>query len=146
MKRFLALAAFATLASLTLAGGPGWLTSYDEAIKESKKTGKPILADFTGSDWCYWCKRLDKEVFETAEFKTWAKQNVVLLYLDFPQKTKLSAKLTEQNSKLAEKFKIRGYPTVLVIDSKGTKKGELGYMEGGPSKWTAEANKFVKKK
>lgn len=145
MKRLLALTAFATLASASLAGGPGWHTSYDKAIAESKKTGKPILADFTGSDWCYWCKVLDKEVFETSEFKTWAKKNVVLLYLDYPQAKKLSPELTKQNEKLAEKFKIRGYPTVLVINSKGAEIGKLGYMEGGPKKWIAEAEKSVKK-
>ncbi len=66
-----------------------WLDSYEEAAKISKETNKPILANFTGSDWCRWCKVLDKEVFRTDEFKTWASENVVLLELDFPKKKKL---------------------------------------------------------
>ena len=79
MKKILVLVAF-VLSAITVSAQDGkWLDSFDEAIKESKKTGKPILANFTGSDWCGWCIRLDKEVFSKSEFKEWADKNVVLL-------------------------------------------------------------------
>ncbi|MFN8219821.1 MAG: thioredoxin family protein [Fimbriimonadales bacterium] len=145
VARILAVAAVAALSVASFAG-EGWLTSWSEAAKLSKKTGKPILADFTGSDWCYWCKKLDSEIFSTKEFKSWAAKNVVLLTLDFPQKTKQDAKLKQQNDGLAKKYGIQGFPTVLVLNASGDKLGELGYMEGGPSKWLPEASKFVKKK
>lgn len=104
------------------------------------------MADFTGSDWCHWCKVLDSEVFATKEFKTWAAKNVVLLTLDYPQATKQDPKLKKQNAELAEKFKIRGYPTVLIINSKGAKVGELGYAKGGPKAWIPMAEAAMKKK
>lgn len=121
----------------------GWLTSYDQAAKLSKKTGKPILADFTGSDWCIWCKRLDGEVFDKKEFKTWAASHVILLELDYPQRKVQPAALKAQNKKLLEKYKIQGYPTVLFLNANGKKLGESGYMEGGPSAWTKSANKTL---
>ena len=58
-----------------------WHDSYESAIEESQKTGKPILADFTGSDWCHWCVKLKTDVFETETFQNWAQDNVVLLEL-----------------------------------------------------------------
>jgi len=66
-----------------------WYSDFDEAAKISKKTNKPILANFTGSDWCGWCIRLDKEVFSKKEFQKWADENVVLLTVDFPRRKKL---------------------------------------------------------
>ena len=71
------------------AGNEGWLVNLDEAYNLSKKTGKPIMANFTGSDWCGWCKRLSAAVFQKPEFKQWADENVVLLELDFPRRKKI---------------------------------------------------------
>ncbi|MBX3119526.1 MAG: thioredoxin family protein [Fimbriimonadaceae bacterium] len=124
----------------------GWITSFDEAKKLSKETGKPILADFTGSDWCGWCIQLKDEVFEKEEFKKWAAENVILLEVDFPTPDgdvdkAMSAELKKQNADLADKYKIEGYPTILFIDAEGNKIGEYGYDQGGPAKWTAEAEK-----
>ena len=65
---------------------PGWYVNVQKANVESAKTGKPILANFTGSDWCGWCMKLRREVFDTPEFQEWAKKNVVLLELDYPRK------------------------------------------------------------
>ncbi|RYG35079.1 thioredoxin family protein [bacterium] len=140
----LVLAAIA-LAAVPALAAEGWLTSYDAAVKASKKSGKPILVDFTGSNWCGWCKKLDKEVFSTSEFKTWAKKNVVLLSLDFPQGIKQDAGLKKQNEGLAKKYEVQGFPTVLFLDAKGKKLGEYGYDEGGPKTWTSNAEKKFKK-
>lgn len=146
LKRALSTMLVGAVAAASFASGEGWLTSWDKAVAESKKTGKVILAEFTGSDWCYWCKKLEQEVFATKEFKSWANKNAVLLYLDFPRRTKLDAKLKAQNDGLAKKYKIQGYPTVLVLNAKGDKLGQLGYMPGGPSKWLPEADKTIKAK
>ena len=128
-----------------------WLTDYNEAAELSIKTKKPILANFTGSDWCGWCKVLDKEVFNTAEFAKWAKKNVVLLELDFPRKFKLSAKLQKQNNALQRAFGVRGYPTVWLFkpgEGKNPKQnltllGKTGYVRGGTKKWIASIAQYL---
>jgi len=130
-----------------------WFDSYEEASKISKKTNKPILANFTGSDWCGWCKVLDKQVFSTDEFKTWATENVVLLVLDFPRKKKLSQEMLQQNYALQNAFGVRGYPTIMLFEpGKGDdpKKGivplgRTGYVKGGPIKWIESISPYLPK-
>ncbi|MBX3420279.1 MAG: thioredoxin family protein [Pirellulaceae bacterium] len=122
---------------------PVWLESYDDAQAASARTGKPILANFTGSDWCSWCIRLHKEVFSTAEFKKWSDKNVVLLELDFPRRKELSAELAQQNQQLAQKFKIQGYPTIVFINSAGEQIATYGYDQGGPEVWTQRADELL---
>jgi len=123
----------------------GWITSYTDALAQAKKEKKLVLADFTGSDWCGWCIRLKDEVFSKPEFQKWAKDNVVLLEVDFPRKTELPKDLKKQNDKLARDFKITGYPTILFLDADGKQVGQMGYQEGGPEKWTKDADKIVAK-
>jgi protein disulfide-isomerase len=140
MKR-IAVLLFPFLCGAATAAGPDpWLTDLKKATAESKKTGKPILADFTGSDWCGWCKKLDAEVFSTDEFRKWAKENVVLLTVDFPRGRKLDDKLIKQNEELKNKYAIKGYPTIVFFDSEGQELGRTGYAEGGPAKWIEQAS------
>lgn len=121
-----------------------WGEDYKQALVESKKSGKPILADFTGSDWCGWCIKLKKEVFDTPAFKEWAAKNVILLEVDFPNRKVQPPAVKQQNEALSKQFSIEGFPTVLIIDGAGKKIGELGYMDGGPEKWIAEfKNQFT---
>ncbi len=133
-----------------------WLNTenpeMNKAIEISQKTNKPIMLFFTGSDWCGWCKKLVREVYKTPEFNKWAKKNVVLVEIDFPRRTKLSKELTSQNNSLKNLFKPRGYPTVYFAKPvKGTDGniqfktlGQTGYVAGGPTKWIASANQFLK--
>jgi protein disulfide-isomerase len=116
------------------------------------KTGKPILANFTGSDWCGWCIRLKKEVFVTPTFKKWAKENVILLELDYPRRAPQTEEIKKQNRELQQFFKVRGYPTlhmfnVGIADGKTqiTALGKMGYLAGGPTPWIANANNYLKK-
>lgn len=132
--------------SMAAVAGEKWLTSWDEAAKLSKKTGKPILADFTGSDWCGWCIKLKKEVFDTPAFDKWAKDNVILLELDYPNAKPQSDAVKKQNAALAKKYSIEGYPTILFLDASGKILGKSGYLEGGPSVWTKNAEGLLKKK
>ena len=111
---------------------PGWLTDYDKAQKEAQAKNKLLLMDFTGSDWCGWCIMLDKEVFSKPEFKEYANKNLVLLELDFPRTKRLPPETTAQNEKLLMKYRIQGFPTVVVFDSNGKPLGALGYEAGGP--------------
>ena len=94
----------------------GWLVNLEEAYAKSEKENKPILANFTGSDWCGWCKRLDQDVFTTPKFKAWAEKNVVLLEVDFPKRKTIPEKNKEQNAAMASSLKITGYPTIWILD------------------------------
>lgn len=120
-----------------------WLTSWDEASAQSKKSGKPILMDFTGSDWCGWCMKLEAEVFETSTFKDWATKNVVLLKLDFPNDIEQPPALVAQNQGLARRFGVRGYPTIVFADHEGNALGRYGYDKGGPENWTKKAAEIL---
>ncbi len=124
----------------------GWLDNYEKAVAAAKASNKPILADFTGSDWCHWCKKLDTEVFATKEFQDWAEKNVVLLKLDFPRRLPQSSEVKKQNKELSQKFRIGGFPTVVFLSASGEKIGETGYVEGGPEKWIAAAKQAAKLK
>lgn len=123
----------------------GWLTSYNEAVSQAKKTGKPIMVDFTGSDWCGWCIRLHGEVFDKPEFKKWAAKNVVLLELDYPHQKPQPKALKEQNDKLMRKYGsvVEGFPTVLFIEADGSVFGKYGYDAGGPENWTKMASRLL---
>ena len=112
-----------------------WLDSYEEAVELSKQSGKPIMADFTGSNWCGYCVKLKKEVFNTPQFKAWAAENVVLLELDFPRPNLQANWIKEQNNMLRDRYKIEGYPTVLILNPDGSVIGSQGYKAGGPDRW-----------
>ena len=122
----------------------GWLTSLEEAQKEAQAKNRLLLMDFTGSDWCGWCIMLDKEVFSKPEFKEYASKNLVLLELDFPRMKKMPPEVTAQNEKLAIKYGIQGFPTVVVFDSQGKPLGALGYQAGGPQAFIAELERLRK--
>src|SRR5678816_3721125 len=106
----------------------GWDDDYDKALEKAKAEKKMVLLDFTGSDWCGWCMKLDKEVFSKKEFKDYAKENLVLVEVDFPQAKRQSKKLKEQNEKLKNEHAVKGYPTIIVLNAEGQKVGQLGYM------------------
>lgn len=132
MKKFLTLTSL-LLATVTLSfAGAGWNDDYDKAVAQAKAEKKLVFLDFTGSDWCGWCVRLENEVFSKPEFKAYAKQNLVLVEVDFPKRKNQTNKLKQQNEKLQATYAIRGYPTLVILNSEGKKVGELGYMEGGP--------------
>ena len=106
----------------------GWLVKIEEAYEQSQKTGKPILANFTGSDWCGWCKKLDKSVFIHKEFKDWANKNVVLLELDYPRRKQVPAEIKQQNSDLQRAFSVSGFPTVWLFDLTQDDAGQFNVM------------------
>lgn len=128
-----------------------WHTDLNKAVNISINEKKPIMLFFTGSDWCGWCMRLKKEVFNFPEFETWTKENVVLVELDFPRRKAIDPKILNQNRELARIFGVSGYPTVWFVNPQKLdsnklnflKLGKLGYLAGGPSKWIATAENFL---
>ena len=114
-----------------------WLTDFETAQARARSEKKLLFIEFTGSDWCPPCIMLGRQVFSQPEFKEYAAQNLVLLEVDFPRRKELSAEQRAANTKLADQFKIDGFPTIIVLDSNGRKIGELGYMPGGPKPFIA---------
>jgi len=127
----------------TRRGSGRWLTDLGEARRKARFRNAPILAFFTGSDWCGWCKRLKAEVFDTDAFRSWAADHVVLLELDFPRSTPLPAELRRQNEALKERYGVDAYPTVLFLDADGERLGRSGYREGGAAAWCANAERLL---
>ncbi len=132
------LPAFAALALTTFAAAQdvAWLTNFTEAKAKAKAEKKDLLIDFTGSDWCGWCIKLDEEVFSKDEFKKDAPTHFVLVKLDYPRNQDLvTDEIRAQNKELGEKYSIQDYPTILLCDSEGRVYGQTGYQEGGPEKY-----------
>ena len=116
--------------------GTGFDSNYDAAMSRAKKRGKPLFALFTGSDWCIWCKRLEQEVFSQPEFLAVATNAYELAVVDFPQdKSRQAPSERSRNKTLAEKFKVNGFPTVLLIDANGQEMYRAGYERGGAKAW-----------
>ncbi len=124
---------------------PGeWIIDYKQALAVAKSEGKPVLVNFTGSDWCIWCKRLVNEVFSKDEFINYAKENLVLLKLDFPRSLPQTPQEKQQNEELAKKFSITGFPTIVILDKDGKEKARTGYQQGGAEKYVEHLQELIK--
>ena len=155
MKKIL-LIAFLTLTSMSIQAQKEltWHTDMSKAADISIKENKPMFLFFTGSDWCGWCIRLQKEVFKTPEFIKWAKENVVLVELDFPRKNEQTDAVKMQNAQLQQQLQVRGYPTVWFVSAAKTAEakvnltalGSTGYVAGGPKVWIDGANQIIQNK
>jgi protein disulfide-isomerase len=109
-----------------------WLTDFKQAQEQAKTDNRLILLDFTGSDWCGWCIKLNREVFSKPEFKDYATKNLVLMEVDFPRAKQIATTVKAQNEELAQKYGVQGFPTIVVLNSEGKKIGELSYDAGIP--------------
>lgn len=134
-----------SLALITASMAHGWdeepvflVEDYDEALSLAELTGKDMLVDFSGSDWCGWCMKLDEEVFSQNEFIDEARKDFILVVLDFPDKKENKAKIKnpKRNAEIKARFKVSGYPTVLLLDNKGIPYARTGYRKGGPAAYT----------
>jgi protein disulfide-isomerase len=133
-----------TLGASAAFAAEGWGENYEKAAAQAKAENKLMLLDFTGSDWCVWCQKLNKEVFSQAEFKDYAAKNLVLMEVDFPQTKPQPGNVKAQNERLQAKYKIEGYPTIIVLNPEGKKVGELGYQQGGPKAFIAALDQIKK--
>lgn len=120
-----------------------WLTDFEAAKKTAAEKKLPILADFSGSDWCGWCIKLNREVFSQNEFKDFAKDSLVLFLADFPRKKRQDDKVKKQNADLSKKYAIEGFPTVLLMDAEGKVFARTGYERGGASAYVKHLKKLI---
>ncbi len=114
-----------------------WITNWEDALRFSAALNRPVLVNFTGSDWCGWCIRLRNEVFSQQDFIDYASANLVLLTLDFPRSLPQSDELKAQNRSLQERFRIEGYPTIVLVNSQGTEINRTSYRQGGAAAYVA---------
>ncbi len=133
-----------TVTTLTEYNAGEWIEDYAAALKFSQELSKPILVNFTGSDWCSWCIKLSNEVFSKPAFMNYAKENLILLKLDFPRNIPQSANIKAQNQEAQRKYGIRGYPTIVLIDALEREIGRAGYQPGGPENYVKLLESMIK--
>lgn len=138
------MAGLTAVAAGVFAMPAGFTDDFDAALKKAAAEKKTVLALFTGSDWCIWCKRLEGEVLSQKAFSDEVGKTFVPVFLDFPSDKSLVKEVTaKRNGELSEKYAVRGYPTVLLLDAKGEVLGQTGYKEGGPEKYLAHLKGLV---
>lgn len=131
-------------------GALRWEVDVIKAVDISIREKKPLFLFYTGSDWCAACKKLQNEVFSQPQFREWAKNNVILVELDFPRNKEPDPLLQPQNNQMKEIFGVSSYPTIIFASATRrhngvyyTKLGAMGYMAGGPEVWLNSANQFL---
>jgi thioredoxin-related protein len=107
-----------------------WKTDYAASLDEAKKEKKMVLLDFTGSDWCGYCQLLDKEVFPTPAFRSFAGR-FICVTIDFPRTKTLPAELKSQNDMLHNKYSVNGFPCLVVVDPTGKELARFGGYNPG---------------
>ncbi len=120
-----------------------WETDFEKASATAKTSGKYMLLDFSGSDWCGWCIRLEKEVFSQDAFKDFAEENLVCVLVDFPRAKEQAEELKQQNLDLARKYGIKGYPTIIILSPDGKPVGKTGYLQGGPWEYSRHLKEII---
>lgn len=123
-------------------GNLPWKENLDEALKTAQLENKTVLVNFTGSDWCIWCKRLNDEVFSKDEFAEYADKNLVLVKIDFPREKEQTPETKLYNQQLAAQYKIEGYPTIVLLRKDGSELGVTGYLEGGAANYVQHLKSF----
>ncbi len=140
--RFALLLAALSILSVEAASENAWQTNLAKAQAEAKASHKLLLLDFTGSDWCIWCKKLHAEVFDQPAFQKYANDHLVLVTVDFPRAKALAEETRKQNEELAGKYGVQGFPTIVVLNGEGQQVGELGYQPGGADAFVKELEKL----
>ena len=139
-----AVAVSLAFASLTRAESD-WLHDWSKAQEEAKSNHKLLFLNFTGSDWCGWCIKFDKDVLSQPQFKNFAHDNLVLVELDFPRRKSQPTEEKKQNVQLAQQYEVLGFPTIVVLNSNGQKVWQFdGYFSGGPGEFIEQLQKLPK--
>jgi thioredoxin-related protein len=127
----------------TTIGKLEWMADFEAAKKKAVAESKDLFLNFTGSDWCPWCEKLDKEVFSKRAFAEYAEQNFILVELDFPNdKSKLSSEIQQQNERLGAEYGVQGFPTIILTDKDGIPYAQTGYVEGGSENYVQHLKQF----
>tara|TARA_Y100000385_G_scaffold291248_1_gene368118 strand:- start:11692 stop:12153 length:462 start_codon:yes stop_codon:yes gene_type:complete len=121
--------------------------NLDESLNTAKAEGKNVLMLFSGSDWCKPCIQLRKNIIETSSFISYARENLVILELDFPysKKNKLPKEQKEHNEWLAETFNKEGsFPKMILLDQNQRSLGVVPYRKkDNTDALISEINKII---
>jgi thioredoxin-related protein len=123
-----------------------WQTDFQKSKELASSHNKPIILVFSGSDWCAPCMKLEKEIWNSTQFKEYADKNFVLHKADFPRKKKnqVDDVQMQKNKALAEKYNTKGYfPLVVVLDKNGKVLGETGYKKMTPKDYIKHIESFI---
>jgi protein disulfide-isomerase len=145
MLKQIACLCFLTIAT-TLSAAIDWQTNWEGAKQQARQQNKPLLLFFTGSDWCSWCIKLEKEVLSTTEFSQAFGNKVIFVKLDFPRGKNQPSEVREQNRSLQNKYEVKGFPTVILLDSNETLLGSTGYRPGGGKAYAAHLDEILQKR
>jgi thioredoxin-related protein len=140
LKYFLGMS---LLVFATNADAASWLTDLNAAQAQARKEGKFVMVNFTGSDWCQWCIKLQKEVFSQPEFESFASKNLVLVEVDFPKRKPQSPAVQKVNGALVAHYKIDGFPTLIFLNSQGKLVHRGGYVEGGAKPFLSDVTRSL---
>ena len=135
--RIFIISILSLFSSLTI-NAQDWQTDLDKCKKIAQKNNQKIILVFSGSDWCAPCIKLENEIWNSDEFKSYTKDNFVLLSADFPRKkkNKLTKEQQEKNNQLAEIYNKNGFfPFVVVLDSNAKILGATGYEKVTPKEY-----------
>jgi len=143
MRRLFLLLAFCAGVCQVRSESVEWLTDAEVAQARAKKENKLVLLNFTGSDWCIWCQRLKRDVFDKPEFAQFAQSKLVLVEVDFPQRKTLPESQQQANARLDKTYHINNYPTIILLDPDGKQIGRMGYLFGGASGFIAKVEKKI---
>lgn len=120
-----------------------WVADFEQVKAAAAEQDRPILVNFTGSDWCGWCIRLEREVFSTDEFKAFAEQHLILSVIDFPRKMQQTEELVNQNRQLSQQYGVQGFPTILLLDADGNELARTGYRRGGAEAYVEHLKELI---
>lgn len=152
MKKMVGALLFVLMTSISFSQSElKWYTDMNEAAKVAQKDNKPMMLFFTGSDWCGWCHKLQREVFSQKAFIDWAKKSIILVEVDFPRAKAQPQNIKDQNNLLQRQFGVQGYPTCWFVKAENTSDGKInlsqlgssGYRAGGPENWIKEVSAFL---
>jgi thioredoxin-related protein len=116
---------------------PGFTGDYDAALARAKNEKKPVLAIFSGSDWCPPCMALERNFLSKPAFTAAVTNRLVLLFVDRPRDTSyMTEKAKARNPELFRTYAIRGVPTLMFLDEKGTKLADVQrQFDVAPAEW-----------
>ena len=122
-----------------------WTDDIDGAFKASAKSGKPVFIDFTGSDWCGWCKLADENIFSTPAWAEFADE-VVCLKVDFPRNGRPDVMTMGKREELAKAFGVEGFPTLVLASADRKMLAQFSAGRKGAAEFISEVRKALSAK
>tara|TARA_R110002096_G_scaffold273422_3_gene467222 strand:- start:11413 stop:11991 length:579 start_codon:yes stop_codon:yes gene_type:complete len=106
----------------------GWERHPGKAMQDARKQDRPLLILFTALSWSENARKLGDEVFLSRTFNDFARKELVMSFLDYPQSI---SSAPESMQMMKERYRITGYPTIVLLDHKGKELWRRsGYVPG----------------